>query len=137
MPDRQPPPYRPDFYIPENIMGYTGKLHESPTVYFQCGAEFGRITQEYEVGYNLGREEVQSEFGEFKYVIENEPDENGKIVGHEKLVYRDTGLDWPSGSIHWARSEFKDISRGTMDTFAILAQAIRKFPALKTKGRRR
>jgi hypothetical protein len=29
--------YAPEFYIPENIIGYTGVLNKNPTVYFLSG----------------------------------------------------------------------------------------------------
>jgi len=51
--------YRGDFYIPENIIGYTGNIHHDPTVYFQKGHNFGHITQAHGIGHNVGREEVR------------------------------------------------------------------------------
>ena len=50
--------YRPDFYIPENIIGYTGVLKKNPTVYFLSGTEYGHITQVHDAWENAGREEV-------------------------------------------------------------------------------
>ena len=52
-------PYRPDFYIPENIVGYTGDLHNDPTVYFETYTEHGRITQAHHNVDNIGRNEVR------------------------------------------------------------------------------
>lgn len=37
--------YAPEFYIRENIIGYTGNLHNNPTVHFKKGSAFGYILQ--------------------------------------------------------------------------------------------
>jgi len=61
--------YRPDFYIQENIIGYTGDRDRDPTVYFldapfqgvnkwHFNVEYGRITQCYPDTKNIGRERV-------------------------------------------------------------------------------
>ena len=50
--------YRDDFYIPRNIIGYTGNINNNPTVYFQNGASYGHITQAHDIRQNIGREEV-------------------------------------------------------------------------------
>lgn len=55
--------YRSDFYIPENIIGYTGIIDQNPTVYFMTGPpqgpnEYGHITQGHQIGPNEGRETV-------------------------------------------------------------------------------
>ena len=49
--------YRDDFYIVDFIIGYTGVLHKSPSVYFFDPAKnaFGHITQHHEVANNIGR----------------------------------------------------------------------------------
>jgi hypothetical protein len=56
--------YRSDFYRPENIIGYTGRIDDNPTVYFITGPahgpnEYGHITQAHAVGPNEGREGVR------------------------------------------------------------------------------
>ena len=50
--------YRDNFYIIENIIGYTGAIHCNPTVYFQKDDEFGHITQDHDIKENIGREAV-------------------------------------------------------------------------------
>src|SRR5262245_63408503 len=55
--------YKSDFYIPENIIGYTGQIEQNPTVYFLKGPPqgphtFGHITQGHQIGPNEGREKV-------------------------------------------------------------------------------
>jgi len=51
--------YRGDFYIPQNIIGYTGNISNNPTVYFQNGTSYGHITQVHDIRQNVGREEVR------------------------------------------------------------------------------
>ncbi len=51
--------YRGDFYIPQNIIGYTGNISNNPTVYFQNGTSYGHITQSHDIRQNVGREEVR------------------------------------------------------------------------------
>ncbi len=54
--------YRDDFYIKENIIGYTGSILFAlpPTIYFyDCTRKFlGHITQLHEISANIGREKV-------------------------------------------------------------------------------
>ncbi|WP_152049238.1 hypothetical protein [Tautonia marina] len=55
---------RADFYIVENIIGYTGQIDQNPTVYFltspaQGPNEYGHITQSHQIGPNEGRETVR------------------------------------------------------------------------------
>ncbi len=54
--------YRDDFYIGENIIGYTGDRQNKPSVYFFHGGEFGRITQNYPEADNIGRNKVRRYF---------------------------------------------------------------------------
>ena len=56
--------YQDDFYIPENIVGYTGDIKKNPTVYFERKEKdgsitFGRITQQHDNKENEGREIVR------------------------------------------------------------------------------
>jgi len=37
--------YAPEFYTKANIIGYTGNLHNNPTVHFKKGSAFGYILQ--------------------------------------------------------------------------------------------
>ncbi len=51
--------YRDDFYIPQNITGYTGCATSHPTVYFERQCFFGRITQNHDNPKNIGRALLQ------------------------------------------------------------------------------
>jgi hypothetical protein len=62
--------YRDDFYVVGNIIGFTGLLHQSPTVYFHAGTEFGHITQDHWFEGNRCREGVRNDPN---YTIDNEP----------------------------------------------------------------
>ncbi|MGB0949264.1 MAG: hypothetical protein ACPGU0_04070, partial [Marinirhabdus sp.] len=44
----------------ENIIGYTGDIHDNPTVFFKKGNKFGRITQDHQHEDNIGRNRVKS-----------------------------------------------------------------------------
>jgi hypothetical protein len=124
--------YRPDFYTPENIIGYTGKLHESPTVYFQDGPEYGHITQQHDVADNIGRQLVGEEGGGWKYVI-GDMEVEGVLRSVERLVHPTKGTRY----FHVSRGQFIDCSRKGIDTFAILSQAIWRFQTLKRLDRSR
>ncbi|MEW7278234.1 hypothetical protein ABW636_06535 [Aquimarina sp. 2201CG1-2-11] len=60
--------YRDDFYIKDNIIGYTGKLGSNPTVYFKKGKEYGHITKYHYFVTNIGRKTV---FSADDYTITN------------------------------------------------------------------
>jgi hypothetical protein len=51
--------YEPGFYIPENIIGYTGVLNKNPTVYFLSKTHYGHITQVHDNWRNVGRSTVR------------------------------------------------------------------------------
>jgi len=51
--------YEDGFYKKENIIGYTGDINISPTVYFKCNNKFGRITQSHPNRSNIGRNIVR------------------------------------------------------------------------------
>lgn len=129
------PPYRPDFYVRENIIGYTGALHESPTVYFKSDKEFGHITQAHGKRDNVGREVVgnakeKMNGHHYKYVIHNIVDKDGNEVSVEEYVHARTGN---TSHIHTSRTKFTDISRVGIKAFDILTQSIWQHPSLKKK----
>ncbi len=109
--------YRADFYSPENIIGFTGSLHNNPTVYFQTDTEFGHITQSHDIRFNIGREPVGevNPLPGWEYKIEN----NADGVGEEW---------WENGNdkqhIHTSRNPFYSTQRANLDVFALLSQAI-------------
>jgi hypothetical protein len=51
--------YKPNFYQAQNIVGYTGKIGESPTVYFMDNEHYGHITQAHKCPFNVGREPIR------------------------------------------------------------------------------
>jgi len=119
MPHR-PKPYRQDFYIPRNIIGYTGDLHFWPTVYFQFGHEFGHITQHHLLGENVGREQVDKSS---RYRIANHY-RNGKIVSTEWI-----GLQL----IHPSRNPLITRDRFGPGDLLTLCVAIYRFPDIKPR----
>jgi len=105
--------YRDDFYNEENILGYTGKLEDNPTVYFadagglnpklqkvgnqqKVVVQFGHITQAHNDPKNVGREAVREAYS---YTIANVidstvpgyPNPTGKEIAQE-CVYGEQEL---------------------------------------------
>ena len=106
--------YRDDFYMVQNIIGYTGNINNFPTVYFQKGQEYGHITQKHDESQNVGRMEVYSSAG---YWIGNE------MVGAVlKLVEKVNGEIF-----HESRSTLTTVNifaPANRDAVALLAQSI-------------
>src|SRR5210317_838788 len=103
--------YRDDFYVAENLIGYTGDLHSFPTVYFKKGDEFGHITQKHDSGTNVGRGSVRKDS---TYTIGNE-----MVKGKMKLLEKRRGKVF-----HQSRSTLTRIDDMTPDDKAIVLQAI-------------
>jgi hypothetical protein len=74
--------YEPGFYIPENIIGYTGVLSKNPTVYFLSKTHYGHITQVHNNWKNVGRSTVRVND---KYFF-------GNVGNGNCLVERDPGV---------------------------------------------
>lgn len=106
--------YRDDFYMVQYIIGYSGALHDFPTVYFQKGDEYGHITQKHDIPQNVGRMEVRKSKG---YWIGNE-----MVKGTLKLVEKENGKIF-----HESRSTLTKVDTfdpKERDTVALLAQSI-------------
>ena len=118
--------YRADFYIPENIIGYTGSLHKNPTVYFLTDDEFGHITQSHRRADNVGREAVGSrnDLPGYTYVMRNETNSKGEEVMFEGYVNANNPDGPFEGGPHQSRNKFISTQRANINVFAILAQAI-------------
>lgn len=109
--------YRDDFYIKDNIIGYTGDILNNPTVYFKKvdgtgQIEFGRITQEHDDESNVGRNVVRTARD---YAITNV---NGKAQEYYNGKVR-----------HFSRGPFTEANQ----TNAALVSAISRFTELKPK----
>ena len=142
--------YRDDFYVKENIIGWTGDINgDAFTVYFadcdgspprtvriagvdQIVVQFGHITQKHDCPYNIGREEV----GEcFSYSIFNGGG-NGAMIesalgkkGMGKLKRGERLEDRDHKVFHDSRSAFNPVSSGSVER---LAAVINKFKNIKT-----
>ena len=112
--------YRDDFYKAGNIIGYSGNLHDCPTVYFQKGGLWGHITQRHGLPQNVGRHALRDNafYEAHTYEITNEDTGNGiRLV--EKL----------DGKIfHESRSTLTEVNHLQFQTLHILAQALIKNP---------
>ena len=106
--------YKDNFYMVQNIIGYTGNINDFPTVYFQKGKEYGHITQKHDETQNVGRMEV---YESADYWIGNE------MVGPTlKLVEKENGKIF-----HESRSTLTKVDTfnpANRDAVALLAQSI-------------
>jgi len=113
--------YRDDFYVVDNVVGYTGKIQESPTVYFESESEVGHITQVHDIKSNIGREAVFSREG---YSATN-TDEGGEKV--RLLEFEGTDL------VHESRNAMVSVEGMSSNDQAVLAQSIWKFQEVKSR----
>jgi len=108
--------YRADFYKPENIIGYTGRIDDNPTVYFMTGPphgpnEYGHITQAHQIGPNEGRESVR------------------RSAHYEIRAGADGNLEeWDNGRlVHPSRNPFVPIAGLSMKSRYLLSCSIARF----------
>lgn len=134
------PPYRPDFYVRENMIGYTGELHNAPTIYFKSATEYGHITQAHKLASNVGREmigmlTISDGRRRFDYTLRNtrmKLRKGGPIEEHAIEQY----IEATSGAyinIHLSRNKFVDIKRKNVKAVDMMAQAIWRHPSLKRR----
>jgi hypothetical protein len=110
---KEPETFHGEFYTVDNIIGYTGDLNKSPTVYFRSGTQFGRITQMHTNEKNIGRSKVRSA-DDYKMT--------SGVDGKMQEFY--------GGRVHHrSREKFTKVDRAERETLAILAQAISGFGA--------
>lgn len=139
--------YADDFYVKDNIIGYTGDLNDNPTVYFadaggvnpklvkvgnkqQVLVQYGHITQLHQRDWNIGREKVREAFSYNIYNSEKDgkaketvlPMEWGGKVDERKLD--DDGFF----VLHPSRNRFEPATKGNLD---VLAGAIARFTEIK------
>ncbi len=121
--------YCDNLYNIGNIIGYTGQLHDFPTVYFKCDQQdiVGHITQRHEYPQNIGRQEPMP-LGGIPYSIRNVVNSKGELVAKEY---------YGNYAFHTSRGTFTALGtairpgQGPMLDMAvvnILAQAIRNNP---------
>lgn len=109
--------YRGDFYIRQNIIGYTGNINHNPTIYFQDGTSFGHITQEHAVRQNVGREEVR------------------QAQDYEIRNYHGRAQEWAGGRcFHESRNAFISVANLGHIGMCMLALGISKHKEKKQWG---
>lgn len=113
--------YSDSFYVVDNIVGYTGKVNELPTVYFEDESAYGHITQQHKYDWNVGREALRSREG---YSTAN-TDEGSDHVRLLEL----------SGDkvIHESRNEMISLEGMSSGDKAILAQSIWRYTDIKSR----
>ncbi|MEO0911660.1 MAG: hypothetical protein AAFY59_01515 [Pseudomonadota bacterium] len=110
--------HRDDFYTVDNIIGYTGKVHENPTVYFRKGDEYGHITQKHGIPQNEGRGPVR-EHSDYRI-------DNRDVKGEQKCV------EYADGKVfHISRNVFIARDAVSEDQLRILALSITNHTELK------
>lgn len=115
--------YRDDLYKADNIIGWTGKLHAEPTVYFRCVSPdgkqmFGHIAQTNPTPANIGRGRV----------FTTNRDTFGGQYFERVVSFVEANGD--QGKVD-ARIGFNPISAATQQDMSILTSSIRKFAELK------
>lgn len=127
--------YESDFYTASNIVGYTGSLYNSPTVYFHSKYKFGRIVQSHDNPNNVGRGVPQYHelSSGLSYKSRNYLDSDGSYFFLE--VSSPAGIDVFSDAdlinkhlIHSSRSSFK---KRNSKNISVLAASIDRFKFLK------
>lgn len=121
--------YRDDFYVPANICGWTGQVHNFPTIYFYRRApgmmiEFGHITTSHSDEDNEGREEVRRAMN---YRIYNDMYQ-GNLVGHES---------WGGAVRHYSRNRFYPLRSLRREFWHLLSNLIPVYVDLKETDRKR
>lgn len=118
--------YRDDFFIVQNIIGYTGPLHELPSVYFRTKLEYGHITQVHPHSFNWGRTEVKTD-PDWKITNECPGPDKCRDAPHSKRSHEINGQ---GRAFHRSRDLFVEVT--SQEERAILAQAIYRCPLMKT-----
>jgi hypothetical protein len=142
-------PYRPDFYIVDNIVGCTGdiKWPDMATVYFESATEFGHITQQYPKDRrNEGRTKVRqksltSEQDQYRYERANEEIEfeerDGTITSEYAFFERLQSISGATDIYPWSHaSRSVLVTALTPEDRDILAESITNFPEMKLISRR-
>jgi len=120
------PPYAPDFYVPDNIIGYTGVLQKNPTVYFMSPTHYGHITQVHDDWQNVGREAIYP-LGKYAFA-------NMVLEGSIRLVEQDAARNMG----HTSRSAMVLVRSGQPVppelTHAIMVHTEKKARELTSQG---
>lgn len=131
-----------NFYIKENIIGYTGNIDKDPTVYFmrevEAGFESGHITQDHDYMYNIGRTTVlTSNFYNIfnvNFYYKSHKKSHGRWEKRMKEVINfpklNKDMSWSEEivTLHDSRSKYEHVDAVNLGT---LAEAIIKFPYQK------
>ncbi len=125
--------YRDDFYIPDNIIGYSGSAALNPTVYFKYQCFFGRITQYYPEPDNLGRSLVR--FAHDHCIVNySRAITNQDILKrlHPNTIKFGNMFEFYNGAVtHCSRNAFVPIKNQNTMLRSHLSTAIHAFPTIK------
>lgn len=133
--------YRDDFYVTENIIGYTGTLTEHPTVYFllmdgltEVGGRthvkcyFGHITQKHDNEENVGREPVRQSYSYSIHNVTKNGEERAEecVYGRQELRSNHLGGKTTSDGherFHTSRNRFEKVTAGNKELLAAAIDA--------------
>jgi hypothetical protein len=132
--------YRDDFYVEDNIIGYTGDVQSNPTVYFKATCRddhkkitFGHITQAHGEAGNVGREPVRNSatYAVFNRMVDGKMRLQECVYGPEQLT--DIGLVGEKAfagyyEFHTSRNRFEMKTGGSVK---LLAESIKKHQKVK------
>ncbi len=143
-------PYGDDLYKKENIFAYTGKIGEKPTVYFKREItnkagdkmiEYGRITQEHNNKFNVGRAEVAQSS---KYELKNETvtRKDKKVTRNKEYAMlpkkdqdpKKDKIEYEFRSFHTSRNPHIPVAPDDHKTKALLANALEAHKDIKPKS---
>lgn len=146
--------YEPNFYQAQNIVGYTGEIGKSPTVYFMDNKNYGHITQDHPCPLNVGREPIHALIASpaqgtdingmrltLFYRATNDPTSNQLVEWYEKVYTPPrtpggrrgavVGLGYEQGvKVHTSRNTFIESDDTTRPA---LEEALKKFEDIKKR----
>jgi hypothetical protein len=120
-------PPEQDLYVLGNIIGFTGKPLDYPTVYFLSDTHYGHITQKHPTIANVGREPAcdKSKYSYYPRATRNNP-------RHDCVYDDDTvHLYEYDAATHMRHCSRNVLDLGIAEVIDLLAAAIRANPGIK------
>lgn len=120
-------PPEQDLYVLANIIGYTGKPLDYPTVYFLSDTHYGHITQKHPDIANVGREPAldKSKYSYYPRATRKNPPHECSYDDDTEHLYE---YDQKTQLMHCSRNILTDNIAEVMD---LLAASIRANPGVK------
>lgn len=126
--------YRDEFYISQNIIGYTGSPQNNPTVYFDDNVHYGSITQFHDDVDAIGRSilKLSAEHTLLNYSADMEDGTTSELPLLERTRQLGAMFEHQFGVVtHLSRNPFVPIKEGNSSLRAFLSIAIERFQNVK------